>query len=390
VSEVEIGRTGHLMDSGATKKIEPAASRDESSYNTVPLSSADIGALERTYVEAALDGGWISGTGPQVREFERRLGNRIDRAHVIATANGTMAIELALRALGIGRDDEVIVPALTFAAPASSVLAVGATPILADIAPDTWTLCPDDVATKVTRRTRAILAVDVLGHPCDYDALAHFGMPVIEDAAEAHGAQYKGRPVGSFGVISTFSFHANKAITTGEGGCAATDSVELADRMRVIANHGMRPERPYVHDVVGRNYRMTNLAAAVGLGQLDRWDELIEARNRISAEYSRLLAGAGCAARPVGGWADYSCWLHTITVGNRREVLAYLREHGVDARAIWPALSTQPLFNLSHASFPVAEAVACQAMWLPTFSGMASSDIQFVAHTLRHAITRGA
>ena len=148
----------------------------------------------------------------------------------------------------------------------------------------------DDVARKITRRTKVILAVDILGHPCDYDALSQFGIPIIEDAAEAHGAQYKGRPVGSFGIVSTFSFHANKAITTGEGGCAATDSAELADRMRVIANHGMRPERPYVHEVIGRNHRMTSLSAAVGLGQVDRWDELVAARNHIAAEYEVLLA----------------------------------------------------------------------------------------------------
>src|SRR5260221_8487882 len=374
------------MDNGALKGAHAAVAVARVSGRAIPLSSADIGMWDRAYVEAALDAGWISGTGPQVKELERRLAERISRAHVTATANGTLAIELALRALGIGRGDEVIVPALTFAAPASSVLAVGATPILADIAPDTWTLCPDDVAERITHRTRAILAVDILGDPCDYDALAQFGLPMIEDAAEAHGARYKGRPVGSFGVMSAFSFHPNKAITTGEGGCAATDSAELADRMRVIANHGMRPDRPYVHDVVGRNHRMTNLAAAVGLGQLDRWDELIAARNRISAEYDLLLASTGCAARPVAQWADYSCWLHTITVGNRSEILVHVRDRGVDARAIWPALSTQPLFNVGDGSFPVAEAVASQAMWLPTFSGMTTSDIQFVAETVRQAM----
>jgi len=359
---------------------------DESVRRVIPLSSADIGEAERKQVETAMEGGWISGTGPQVRELERQLAARINRAHVIATANGTLAIELALRALDIGRDDEVVVPALTFAAPASSVLAVGATPVLADIAPEHWTLHADDVARKITRRTRALLAVDVLGHPSDYDALSQFGVPIIEDAAEAHGAQYKGRPVGSFGVISTFSFHANKAITTGEGGCAATDSAELADRMRVIANHGMRPERPYVHEVIGRNHRMTNLAAAVGLGQVGRWDDLVAARNRISAEYDRLLAGTGCAARPVAPWAQYSCWLHTITTGNRDAILAYVRDRGVDARAIWPALSTQPLFGAGDSAFPAAESVARQAMWLPTFSGMPPEDVSFVAETIRQAM----
>jgi perosamine synthetase len=367
---------------------QSVAHGDEATRRVIPLSSADIGPAERKQVEAAIDGGWISGTGPQVRELEQRLAAQINRSHVIATANGTLAIELALRALGIGAGDEVIVPALTFAAPASSVLAVGATAVLADIAPDHWTLDADDVARKISRRTRIILAVDVLGHPSDYDALARFDVPIIEDAAEAHGAQYKGRPAGSFGVISIFSFHANKAITTGEGGCVATDSAELADRMRVIANHGMRPEQPYVHEVVGRNYRMTNLAAAVGLGQVDRWDELVSARNRIAADYNRLLADTGCVARPVASWAQYSCWLHTIAVGNREEILVHVRDRGVDARAIWPALSTQPLFGSGSAAFPVAESVAQQAMWLPTFSGMSPDDVVFVAETVKQAIAK--
>ena len=367
---------------------QSVAREEDAVRRAIPLSNADIGEAERKQVEAAIEGGWISGTGPQVRQLERRLAARISREHVIATANGTLAIELALRALGVGHDDEVVVPALTFAAPASSVLAVGATPVLADISPEHWTLDTEDVARKITRRTRAILAVDILGHPCDYDALSQFDIPVIEDAAEAHGAHYKGRPVGSFGNISTFSFHATKAITTGEGGCAAPTSEELADSMRVIANHGMRPERPYVHEVIGRNHRMTSLAAAVGLAQVDRWDELVAARNHIAAEYDRLLADTGCAARPVARWAEYSCWLHTITIGNREAVRSSVRSRGVDARAIWPALSTQPLFGAGSGACPVAESVAEQALWLPTFSGMPAEDVRFVADTVRQAILR--
>jgi len=356
----------------------------------VPLSSPDIGDLERMYVNAALDAGWISGSGAFVRQFEQRLGERIGREYVIATANGTLAIELALRAFGIGRGDEVIVPALTFAAPAASVLAVGATPVLVDISSTSWTICPDQVAANITQRTRAIIAVDILGHPADYEKLACFGLPVVEDAAEAHGARYKGRLTGSLGAVSIFSFHANKAIATGEGGCVATDSPELADQMRVIANHGMRSERPYVHDVVGRNYRMTNLVAAVGLGQLERWDELIGSRNRISGLYDKLLVGSDCQARPVAEWASYSCWLHTVTVRSRAAVLAYLNDRGIDARAIWPALSGQLLFGAVDRPFPIAETVASQAVWLPTYAAMTSGDVEFVADTLKQAVVQFA
>jgi perosamine synthetase len=377
---------------GLETPADPRPSPDQSppavpgADRRIPLSAVAIGAPERAYVNAALDAGWISGTGPFVREFERRLAERIGRAHVIAVATGTLALELVLRALDIGVGDEVIVPALTFAAPASSVLAVGATPVLVDITPSSWTISPAGVAERLSARTRAIIAVDAFGHPADYDGLDGFGLPVIEDAAEAHGAWYKGRPTGSLGHVSIFSFHANKAIATGEGGCVATDEAELAERMRIIANHGMRPENPYVHEVVGRNYRMTNLSAAVGLGQLDRWDELIASRNQVSRTYDRLLAGTACESRPVAEWASYACWLHTVTAPNRSTVLAYLREHGVDARAIWPPLSVQPVFGPVGHRFPVAEAIASRAFWLPTHAEMTSDDIEFVAGALHAAL----
>jgi perosamine synthetase len=361
---------------------QPAA---QPTRRTIPLSSPDLTATERGYVLAALDSGWISGTGPYITDFELRFSQKCNRHHAIAVANGTLALELVLRGLGIGPGDEVIVPALTFAAPASSVLAVGATVVLADISPETWTLDPERVAEAITPKTRAMIAVDVLGHPAEYDALDKFGLHIIEDAAEAHGARYKGQPCGSFGVASIFSFHANKSITTGEGGCVTTDSPDLAGSMRLLANHGMRAERPYVHDVLGRNFRMTNLVAAVGLGQLDRWDELLAGRARVCETYDHLLDSAACRGRPVAAWADYSPWLHTITVESPAPILAYVRERGVDARAIWPTLASQPLFGpVRHC--PVAEEIAASALWLPTSSAMTDEDVTFVASTVNDAL----
>jgi len=368
--------------------IDGLADPNLTGHRHIPLSAPSLGRREHAYVDTAMNAGWISGTGPFVREFEQRLGVLIERDHVLAVANGTLALELALRGLDVGADDEVIVPALTFAAPACSVLAVGARPVLTDVCEASWTLCPDRVAERITPRTKAIIAVDVMGHPADYDELARFGLPVIEDAAEAHGARYKGRPAGSLGNVSVFSFHANKPIATGEGGCVGTDSVELAERMRLIANHGMRPENPYVHEVIGRNFRMTNLIAAVGLGQLDRWDELLAARNHISREYDRLLAGTGCQPRPVADWATYSCWLHTVTTPHRTAVVASLRERGIDARAIWPPLSAQPLFDASGGDFEIAADIAGRALWLPTFADMTAADVEFVTAAVRAVSTR--
>lgn len=328
--------------------------------------------------------GWISGTGQFVAGFERALSQRICRAETIAVVNGTIALELALRVLCVGPGAEVIVPALTFAAPAMSVLAVGAVPVIADVSEDSWTISPSDAEAKITRRTAAIIAVDVLGHPADYDRLK-FGLPVIQDSAEAHGATYCDRPVGSQGDISVFSFHANKAITTGEGGAASTDSSDLASRMRLIAHHGMTRDRPYVHEVVGRNYQMTNLAAAVGLGQLSRWDELIGARNDVSVLYDQLLDGAPCGHRPVAAWAGYACWLYCVTVANREQVLNELRSSGIDARAIWPSLTDQPVLRGLGAVAPVAEYISRQALWLPTYAGITEDEQRVVAEHLRLA-----
>jgi perosamine synthetase len=311
------------------------------------------------------------------------MAERVGRRHTVAVANGTLAIELILRALEIGPGDEVIVPALTFPAPAMSVLAVGALPVPTDITRDTWTLSPESTLDAITPRTRAVIAVDVLGHPADFDALEELGLPIIEDAAEAHGAAYKGESVGGFGVASAFSFHANKTISTGEGGCVCTDSAPLAERLRVIAHHGMRPERPYVNEVVGRNYRMTNITAAIGLGQLDRWDELVAARNRVADQYRALLDGAACEQRPVAQWARYACWLHTVLVDNRNAVVQRLRDRGIDARGIWPALGDQPVLPNGGPGQPVAREIAARALWLPTSARIADDDIRFVADALR-------
>ncbi|MFC8532450.1 DegT/DnrJ/EryC1/StrS family aminotransferase [Streptomyces sp. NPDC057249] len=356
----------------------------------VPLARPNLSALERSYVQQALEDGWISGTGGIVSRFEEGLSTRVGRRHTIAVANGTLALELALRALGVGPGDEVIVPAFTFAAPATTVLAVGAVPVLVDIDPETWTISPQAVRAALTGRTKAVIAVDVLGHPADYDALRDIGVPVIQDAAEAHGARYKGSLVGGQGDASVFSFHANKAITTGEGGSVGTDSDELLSVMRLLANHGMTPKKPYVHEVVGRNFRMTSLTASLGLGQLDRWDELIGARRDVARRYTERIDASVYAPRPTASWAEYSCWLHTVTTTAERRpaVLDHLRSRGVDARAVWPPLHEQPVLAPYTADCPVAQEIASRAFWLPTYAGMPDTDIDLVADALAEAVRK--
>jgi perosamine synthetase len=349
----------------------------------IPLSSVSLSELEKSYARDAIETGWISGTGDYINRFEAALAKRIDRKHVIAVSNGTLAVELALLGLGVVAGDEVIVPALTFAAPAAAVRAVGGTPVFADVSLQNWTIDPAYAKRLITARTRAIIAVDLLGHPFDSESLLDLGVPVIEDAAQAHGAWYRLKPVGSLGVVSTFSFHANKTITTGEGGCVATDDDSLAANMRLISSHGMTKERPYWHPVVGHNFRMTNVTAAIGLGQIERWDEMVAARNRVAQRYDQLLAGFPGLRRPVASWATEACWLYTIATNDREAMLSFIRDRGIDARAIWTALPDLPVYvDALRGEYPVARQIASTAAWMPTWSFMPDDAIEAVADAL--------
>ncbi|MFI8804433.1 MULTISPECIES: DegT/DnrJ/EryC1/StrS family aminotransferase [Micromonospora] len=347
----------------------------------IPLSRPALGPLERRYVEDALASGWISGTGPYLERFEAAIAERVRRSHVVAVSSGTTALELTLAALGIGPGNEVIVPALTFVAPAAAVLTVGAVPVLCDVSPVDWTIDPVRAGDLVTSRTRAMIAVNTLGHPCDHRALARLGIPVIEDAAQSHGAAVGASPAGSFGRVSVFSFHANKAVTSGEGGCVATDDGDLAARIRLLANHAMSPDRPYVHHLVGRNGRMTNLTAALGLAQAQRWDELVDARRRIGDRYVDQARELGLGSRPTRRGVTPSCWLHTVVTApeTRNRMIRLGRDAGIDVRAIWPALPSLDLYSgRTPRPCPVAVGASASAAWLPTSADLTDVEIETV------------
>ena len=349
----------------------------------IPLSNANLGALESAYVGQVLATGQLSGTGDFVRRFEDGIAKRIGRKHVIAVCSGTAALELALEVLGIRAGDEIIVPALTFVAPAAAVVTSGAQPVFADVSPDTWTIDPEDVMRVITPRTRAIIAVDFLGHPCDYERLEPFGLPIIEDAAEAHGSAYKGRPVGSFGTMAIFSFHGSKTISTGEGGCITTDDDAVADRIRLLVSHGMSATLRYRHAVVGHNLRMTNLSAAVGLAQVERWQELVEGRRTVAKRYDRLFSGVDLQRRPVARWAEEACWLYTTTTSRRSQVLDKLQGQGIDARAIPLGLCDLPLYGEAvRGNYRYTRRIAAEALWLPTWAGMPAETTERVAEAV--------
>lgn len=351
----------------------------------IPLANCDLTALERRAIEGEMADGYISGTGRKIAEFESRWKEKCGRKYAIAVANGTVALELALSSLILHKGDEVIVPALTFVAPAAAVRRAGATPVFVDVDRESWTIDIDHLKQCITSRTVAIIAVDVLGHPCDYDAIyaavRQYGIWVIEDAAEAHGATYRGSYTGAFGDIATFSFHANKIITTGEGGMILTDDRICAEHIRLIANHGMHASAPYQHEVVGTNARMTNLTAAIGCAQMERWDEIMDRRRQIAARYADVLH-APFIARPYASWAEPSLWLQTVTIDEHRDaVVQHLRDNGIDARALWPALPSLPLYAQNGCS--VAKEISQKAFWLPTYNTMGEPEFDIIEEVLR-------
>jgi len=358
----------------------------------IPLANPDITKVERRHVLQALWSNTISGTGPQIREFEAAWEQRSGRKRAFAVSNGTVALEIALQAIGIGPGDEVIVPALTFAAPAAAVRRLGATPVFADVGVDA-VINVLSVAERITEKTRAIIAVDTLGNIPDYNALMdlafYYGLTVIEDAAEAHGSSRLGKLSGTFGHISTFSFHANKTITTGEGGMILLDDDDTIGVIELIRNHGMR--KPYIHEVVGTNGRMTSLTAALGIGQMQRWDEIMQRRKEIDRAYDAVLPSVYYSL-PISPNTSRIVWLKTICVrdehhdGLRDRIVHRLREAQIDARAIWPPLTG--LKPYQSEPLPVAEIVSGNSFWLPTYNTLGDDDIYRIGEELRIAYER--
>ena len=259
----------------------------------IPITQPDLNGNELKYLTEAFLSTWISSTGPYITRFENDFSKYCGVNHGVAVSNGTVALHLALLALGIGPGDEVVVPDLTFAATINAVLYTGATPVIVDVEEDSWCIDPQEFQKAITKKTKAVIPVHLYGQPCDMYKImkiaGNHGVHVIEDCAEAHGAIFKDQRVGSFGIINCFSFYGNKIITTGEGGMCVTNSSDLTEKMRTLRDHGMSRKQKYWHETIGYNYRMTNLQAAIGCAQLERIDELLNRREEIENTYRRQL-----------------------------------------------------------------------------------------------------
>jgi len=344
-------------------------------------------------VVQAVRTGWISSRGSFIPEFEEGFAGYCGAKYGVATSNGTCALHLALTVLGIGLGDEVIVPSLTFVATANAVRHARAKPVFVDSDPYYWCLDPEKLAAKITPNTKAIIPVHLYGHPCDMDAIADsarkHNLHVIEDAAQAHGAEYKGKKVGSFGEIACFSFYGNKMITTGEGGMCLTSDPELAERMKLLRGHAMSPTKKYWHDFVGFNYRMTNMQAGVGVAQLGKLDQFIEKKRAIARWYQdglTELAGQGrIRLHPEVAWAKATYWMYCIVVEDgfvsRDELARRLEEVGVETRPFFYPIHILPPYRDGE-SLPVSEEIAARGINLPSGVGLTREDVEMIVRQI--------
>lgn len=350
----------------------------------IPISQPSIGARERELVLDAVDSGWVSSIGKYIDEFETAFARYCGTEFALTVSNGTTGLHLALVTLGLGPGDEVIIPDLTFVATANAVAYTGATPVLADVDPDTLCIDPASVESLVTERTKVIMPVHLYGHPADMDALTTIakarGITVIEDAAEAHGAEYKGRRVGGLSQCGVFSFYGNKVVTTGEGGMLTTNDRAFYLRAKRLRDHAMTPERRYFHDERGFNYRMTNLQAALGVAQMERIDDFLKRRAEIMAWYNSVIpCSEGVRLNRVKNWATSAFWMVCLEVDgfneSRRDAfMAKLKQRGIDSRPYFCTMSSMPMYR--QKPLPVAARKAQSGLNLPSFFGLTQKDVE--------------
>jgi perosamine synthetase len=360
----------------------------------IPIAEPWLGRKERLLLNECVRTRWVSSQGRFVGEFENAFASYCGVKYGVATASGTSALHLALACLDIGPGDEVIVPTLSFIGTANPVTYVGATPVFVDSNIETWNVDPKAVERVITRNTRAIIVVHLYGHPAQMDEILaiakRHGIYVIEDACEAHGAEYRGNKVGSLGTFGCFSFFGNKIITTGEGGMLVTDQFPLVERARMLRDHGMSGRKKYWHSHIGFNYRMTNLQAALGVAQMERIDHVIERKRRIARLYNSLLKELpGITLPPEAPWARPVYWLYTILIGKkikipRNRVIKELAHRGIETRPVFYSINSLPPYrNGRHERFPVAEKISTQGLSLPSSPLLNADSIERVCDVIK-------
>jgi perosamine synthetase len=367
----------------------------------IPVNEPLLNGNEKKYLLECIETGWISSEGPFVKQFEEQFAARVDRQYGIAVSNGSVAIDAAIAALEIGPGDEVILPTFTIISCAAAIVRAGAIPIVVDCDPTTWNMDVSQIEAKITPRTKAIMVVHIYGLPVDMDAVVvlaeKHGLFIIEDAAEMHGQTYKGKPCGSFGAISTFSFYPNKHITTGEGGMIVTNDPKLADRCRSLRNLCFQPQKRFVHEELGWNFRMTNLQAALGVAQLERLDEFVNIKRRIGQHYTELLSEIPGLQLPLvkTDYADNIYWVYGLMLNDEipfdaAEIMQRLGKYKIGTRPFFWCIHEQPVFHkmnlFASESYPIAERMARRGFYVPSGMALAPEQIELVVQALKEVL----
>jgi len=364
----------------------------------IPVNEPLLNGNEKKYLNECINTGWISSGGPFIKQFEEKFASKVSRKFGITVANGSVALDTAIAALRIGKGDEVIMPTFTIISCAAAVIRSGAVPVLVDSDPLTFNMDVGQIESKITRKTKAIMVVHIYGLPVDMDPIIFlakkYNLKIIEDAAEAHGQKYKGKPCGSFGDISTFSFYPNKLVTTGEGGMVVTDNADLADRCRSLRNLCFQTKRRFVHDELGWNYRMSNVQAALGLAQLERMDEFITKKKLMGRRYTELLSGISGIQLPLHktDFAENLYWVFGLVIKEGMQidanvVMKQLAQYKIGTRPFFWPMHEQPVFErmglFKGEFYPVAERIARQGFYIPSGLGLQKKQIISVANTLK-------
>ena len=359
----------------------------------LPVAEPKLGDTELRYVSECVLTGWVSSAGKFVKKFEDLFAAFCGTKFAVSSSSGTTALHLSMVALETGPGDEVIVPSLTFISTANAVTFTGAKPVFVDSEPYTWNIDPAGIEKAITSRTKAIIPVHLYGHPADMDPILEiadkYGLAVVEDAAEAHGALYKGKKVGSLGDMGVFSFFGNKIITTGEGGMIVTDKKELAEKVRILRDHGMDTRRHYWHPVLGYNYRLTNIQAALGVGQMERIEQILKKKRDNAALYTAGLHGIpGISLPPETRWASNVYWLYSIIVDESKfgmsaeELRKKVSEMDIETRPLFPPVHQQPIYNTGQ-HLPVAEYLSKRGLSLPSSVNLSKEEIGKITAVIR-------
>jgi perosamine synthetase len=361
----------------------------------IPIYRPDLSGNERAYVLDCVDSSWISSIGPYIGRFEEALQHISGASHAVCVSNGTVALHLALHCLGIGPGDEVIVPTFTFIASVNAVTYTGATPVFVDSRESDWLLDPHKIEPLITSRTKAILPVHLYGAICDMPAIMgiarRHGIYVVEDCAESLGSKLKGQHTGTFGDVGTFSFFGNKTLTTGEGGAVIAGDEKLASRLRMAKGQGQSATRRYWHEVLGFNYRMTNIQAAIGLAQSERLPQILARKHLIAQRYRELLAGVPVVFQKPMDAVESSDWLVSILLpksANRDTVMSVMAENGVETRPVFYCAHQMPMYSRQRNTTValVAEEISSRGISLPSYPALTEPELHRVAVALKAAL----